>query len=152
MLLQAKCKYVINIIGRNHLKLDIKGVCMKQKIKTYFKGLFEYLKELHWFKKLLLIFFMLLCICELIYSGGAFLGLTFDGLSPIKDIFHLDVSDFLLDYWMYYSAFISSTYFLITLFSKKFNNFNCFIVALLLSLHPIVMFFIAWFPMIVNGV
>ena len=24
MLLQAKCKYVINIIGRNHLKLDIK--------------------------------------------------------------------------------------------------------------------------------
>lgn len=125
---------------------------MKQKIKTYFKGLFEYLKELHWFKKLLLIFFMLLCICELIYSGGAFLGLTFDGLSPIKDIFHLDVSDFLLDYWMYYSAFISSTYFLITLFSKKFNNFNCFIVALLLSLHPIVMFFIAWFPMIVNGV
>lgn len=152
MLLQAKCKYVINIIGRNYLNLDIKGVCMKHKIKTYFKGLFEYLKELHWFKKLLLIFFMLLSICELIYSGGAFLGLTFDGLSPIKDIFHLDVSDFLLDYWMYYSAFISSTYFLITLFSKKFNDFNCFIVALLLSLHPIVIFFIAWFPMIVNGV
>ena len=44
MLLQAKCKYVINIIGRNHLELDIKGVCMKQKTKTYFKGLFEYLK------------------------------------------------------------------------------------------------------------
>ena len=44
--MQAKCKYVINIIGRNHLELDIKGVCKKQKTKTYFKGLFEYLKGL----------------------------------------------------------------------------------------------------------
>ena len=56
MLLQAKCKYVINIIGRNHLELHIKGVCMKQKTKTYFKGLFEYLKGLGVIKIILYVF------------------------------------------------------------------------------------------------
>ena len=64
MLLQAKCKYVINIIGRNHLELDIKGVCMKQKTKTYFKGLFEYLKGLGVIKIILYVFSIVLFIAE----------------------------------------------------------------------------------------
>mgnify|MGYP007069563864 CR=1 FL=1 len=76
MLLQAKCKYVINIIGRNHLELDIKGVCMKQKTKTYFKGLFEYLKGLGVIKIILYVFSIVLFIAEF-YSAVTYKGIFF---------------------------------------------------------------------------
>lgn len=121
---------------------------MKQKIKTYFKGLFTYLKELQWFKKLLLIFFTFLSVCELIYSVGALLECFAGG----STLFDRELYDTIDDYLIYHSAFVSSTYLLITILLKKINYINCFIIMLLLSVHPIVIFFIGWFPMIMEDI
>ena len=112
MLLQAKCKYVINIIGRNHLELDIKGVCMKQKTKTYFKGLFEYLKGLGVIKIILYVF-----------SKGIFFWFS---NSPTEFI------------WIYSVAF-PAVYIILNIFmilKKKINFFTLLLLFLLRITYP----------------
>ena len=119
------------------------------KIKIYLKDLFSYLKNLSIPKKILLFFFILLNLIELVCSISALLGLYSNDYSPFN---RTDIFDYLLDYRVYYSAFVSFTYFLITILLKKFNYFNCIIIALLLSMHPIVSLFIGWFPMIMEDI
>ena len=122
------------------------------KIKIYLKDLFSYLKNLSIPKKILLFFFILLNLIELVCSISALLGLYSNDYSPFNRIYSTDIFDYLLDYRVYYSAFVSFTYFLITILLKKFNYFNCIIIALLLSMHPIVSLFIGWFPMIMEDI
>ncbi len=122
------------------------------KIKIYLKDLFSYLKNLSIPKKFLLFFFILLNLIELVCSISALLGLYSNDYSPFNRIYSTDIFDYLLDYRVYYSAFVSFTYFLITILLKKFNYFNCIIIALLLSMHPIVSLFIGWFPMIMEDI
>ena len=122
------------------------------KIKIYLKDLFSYLKNLSIQKKILLFFFILLNLIELVCSISALLGLYSNDYSPFNRIYSTDIFDYLLDYRVYYSAFVSFTYFLITILLKKFNYFNCIIIALLLSMHPIVSLFIGWFPMIMEDI
>lgn len=122
------------------------------KIKIYLKDLFSYLKNLSITKKFLLFFFILLNLIELVCSISALLGLYSNDYSPFNRIYSTDIFDYLLDYRVYYSAFVSFTYFLITILLKKFNYFNCIIIALLLSMHPIVSLFIGWFPMIMEDI
>lgn len=122
------------------------------KIKIYLKDLFSYLKNLSIPKKILLFFFILLNLIELVCSISALLGLYSNDYSPFNRIYSTDIFDYLLDYRVYYSAFVSFTYFLITIVLKKFNYFNCIIIALLLSMHPIVSLFIGWFPMIMEDI
>lgn len=122
------------------------------KIKLYLKDLFSYLKNLSIPKKFLLFFFILLNLIELVCSISALLGLYSNDYSPFNRIYSTDIFDYLLDYRVYYSAFVSFTYFLITILLKKFNYFNCIIIALLLSMHPIVSLFIGWFPMIMEDI
>ena len=122
------------------------------KIKIYLKDLFSYLKNLRIPKKILLFFFILLNLIELVCSISALLGLYSNDYSPFNRIYSTDIFDYLLDYRVYYSAFVSFTYFLITILLKKFNYFNCIIIALLLSMHPIVSLFIGWFPMIMEDI
>ena len=122
------------------------------KIKIYLKDLFSYLKNLSIPKKILLFFFILLNLIELVCSISALLGLYSNDYSPFNRIYSTDIFDYLLDYRLYYSAFVSFTYFLITILLKKFNYFNCIIIALLLSMHPIVSLFIGWFPMIMEDI
>lgn len=122
------------------------------KIKIYLKDLFSYLKNLSIPKKILLFFFILLNLIELVCSISALLGLYSNDYSPFNRIYSTDIFDYLLDYRVYYSAFVSFTYFLITILMKKFNYFNCIIIALLLSMHPIVSLFIGWFPMIMEDI
>lgn len=122
------------------------------KIKIYLKDLFSYLKNLSIPKKILLFFFILLNLIELVCSISALLGLYSNDYSPFNKIYSTDIFDYLLDYRVYYSAFVSFTYFLITILLKKFNYFNCIIIALLLSMHPIVSLFIGWFPMIMEDI
>ena len=122
------------------------------KIKIYLKYLFSYLKNLSIPKKILLFFFILLNLIELVCSISALLGLYSNDYSPFNRIYSTDIFDYLLDYRVYYSAFVSFTYFLITILLKKFNYFNCIIIALLLSMHPIVSLFIGWFPMIMEDI
>ena len=122
------------------------------KIKIYLKDLFSYLKNLSIPKKILLFFFILLNLIELVCSISALLGLYSNDYSPFNRIYSTDIFDYLLDYRVYYSAFVSFTYFLITTLLKKFNYFNCIIIALLLSMHPIVSLFIGWFPMIMEDI
>ena len=122
------------------------------KIKIYLKDLFSYLKNLSIPKKILLFFFILLNLIELVCSISALLGLYSNDYSPFNRIYSTDLFDYLLDYRVYYSAFVSFTYFLITILLKKFNYFNCIIIALLLSMHPIVSLFIGWFPMIMEDI
>ena len=122
------------------------------KIKIYLKDLFSYLKNLIIPKKILLFFFILLNLIELVCSISALLGLYSNDYSPFNRIYSTDIFDYLLDYRVYYSAFVSFTYFLITILLKKFNYFNCIIIALLLSMHPIVSLFIGWFPMIMEDI
>lgn len=122
------------------------------KIKIYLKDLFSYLKNLSIPKKILLFFFILLNLIELVCSISALLGLYSNDYSPFNGIYSTDIFDYLLDYRVYYSAFVSFTYFLITILLKKFNYFNCIIIALLLSMHPIVSLFIGWFPMIMEDI
>ena len=125
---------------------------MYMKIKIYLKDLFSYLKNLSIPKKILLFFFILLNLIELVCSISALLGLYSNDYSPFNRIYSTDIFDYLLDYRVYYSAFVSFTYFLITILLKKFNYFNCIIIALLLSMHPIVSLFIGWFPMIMEDI
>lgn len=122
------------------------------KIKIYLKDLFSYLKNLSIPKKFLFFFFILLNLIELVCSISALLGLYSNDYSPFNRIYSTDIFDYLLDYRVYYSAFVSFTYFLITILLKKFNYFNCIIIALLLSMHPIVSLFIGWFPMIMEDI
>jgi hypothetical protein len=122
------------------------------KIKIYLKDLFSYLKNLSIPKKILLFFFILLNLIELVCSISALLGLYSNDYSPFNRIYSTDIFDYLLDYRVYYSAFVSFTYFLITILLKKFNYLNCIIIALLLSMHPIVSLFIGWFPMIMEDI
>ena len=122
------------------------------KIKIYLKDLFSYLKNLSIPKKILLFLFILLNLIELVCSISALLGLYSNDYSPFNRIYSTDIFDYLLDYRVYYSAFVSFTYFLITILLKKFNYFNCIIIALLLSMHPIVSLFIGWFPMIMEDI
>ena len=122
------------------------------RIKIYLKDLFSYLKNLSIPKKILLFFFILLNLIELVCSISALLGLYSNDYSPFNRIYSTDIFDYLLDYRVYYSAFVSFTYFLITILLKKFNYFNCIIIALLLSMHPIVSLFIGWFPMIMEDI
>lgn len=122
------------------------------KIKIYLKDLFSYLKNLSIPKKFLLFFYILLNLIELVCSISALLGLYSNDYSPFNRIYSTDIFDYLLDYRVYYSAFVSFTYFLITILLKKFNYFNCIIIALLLSMHPIVSLFIGWFPMIMEDI
>lgn len=122
------------------------------KIKIYLKDLFSYLKNLSIPKKILLFFFILLNLIELVCSIRALLGLYSNDYSPFNRIYSTDIFDYLLDYRVYYSAFVSFTYFLITILLKKFNYLNCIIIALLLSMHPIVSLFIGWFPMIMEDI
>ena len=122
------------------------------KIKIYLKDLFSYLKNLSIPKKILLFFFILLNSIELVCSISALLGLYSNDYSPFNRIYSTDIFDYLLDYRVYYSAFVSFTYFLITILLKKFNYLNCIIIALLLSMHPIVSLFIGWFPMIMEDI
>lgn len=122
------------------------------KIKIYLKDLFSYLKNLSIPKKFLLFFFIFLNLIELVCSISALLGLYSNDYSPFNRIYSTDIFDYLLDYRVYYSAFVSFTYFLITILLKKFNYFNCIIIALLLSMHPIVSLFIGWFPMIMEDI
>ena len=122
------------------------------KIKIYLKDLFSYLKNLSIPKKILLFFFILLNLIELVCSISALLDLYSNDYSPFNRIYSTDIFDYLLDYRVYYSAFVSFTYFLITILLKKFNYFNCIIIALLLSMHPIVSLFIGWFPMIMEDI
>ena len=122
------------------------------KIKIYLKDLFSYLKNLSIPKKILLFFFILLNLIELVCSISALLVLYSNDYSPFNRIYSTDIFDYLLDYRVYYSAFVSFTYFLITILLKKFNYFNCIIIALLLSMHPIVSLFIGWFPMIMEDI
>lgn len=122
------------------------------KIKIYLKDLFSYLKNLSIPKKILLFFFILLNLIELVCSISALLGLYSNDYSPFNRIYSTDIFDYLLDYRVYYSAFVSFTYFLITILLKKFNYFNCIIIALLLSMHQIVSLFIGWFPMIMEDI
>lgn len=122
------------------------------KIKIYLKDLFSYLKNLSIPKKFLLFFFILLNLIELVCSISALLGLYSNDYSPFNRIYSTDIFDYLLDYRVYYSAFVSFTYFLITILLKKFNYLNCIIIALLLSMHPIVSLFIGWFPMIMEDI
>lgn len=122
------------------------------KIKIYLKDLFSYLKNLSIPKKFLLFFFILLNLIELVCSISALLGLYSNDYSPFNRIYSTDIFDYLLDYRVYYSAFVSFTYFLITILLKKFNYFNCIIITLLLSMHPIVSLFIGWFPMIMEDI
>ena len=122
------------------------------KIKIYLKDLFSYLKNLSIPKKILLFFFILLNLIELVCSISALLGLYSNDYSPFNRIYSTDIFDYLLDYRVYYSAFVSFTYFLITILLKKFNYFNYIIIALLLSMHPIVSLFIGWFPMIMEDI
>ena len=97
------------------------------KIKIYLKDLFSYLKNLSIPKKILLFFFILLNLIELVCSISALLGLYSNDYSPFNRIYSTDIFDYLLDYRVYYSAFVSFTYFLITILLKKFNYFNCII-------------------------
>lgn len=122
------------------------------KIKIYLKDLFSYLKNLSIPKKILLFFFILLNLIELVCSISALLGLYSNDYSPFNRIYSTDIFDYLLDYRVYYSAFVSFTYFLITILLKKLNYLNCIIIALLLSMHPIVSLFIGWFPMIMEDI
>ena len=122
------------------------------KIKIYLKDLFSYLKNLSIPKKILLFFFILLNLIELVCSISALLGLYSNDYSPFNRIYSTDIFDYLLDYRVYYSAFVSFTYFLITILMNKFNYLNCIIIALLLSMHPIVSLFIGWFPMIMEDI
>ena len=126
MLLQAKCKYVINIIGRNHLELDIKGVCMKQKTKTYFKGLFEYLKGLGVIKIILYVFSIVLFIAEF-YSAVTYKGIFFwFSNSPTEFI------------WIYSVAF-PAVYIILNIFmilKKKINFFTLLLLFLLRITYP----------------
>ena len=119
MLLQAKCKYVINIIGRNHLELDIKGVCMKQKTKTYLKGLGV-------IKIILYVFSIVLFIAEF-YSAVTYKGIFFwFSNSPTEFI------------WIYSVAF-PAVYIILNIFmilKKKINFFTLLLLFLLRITYP----------------
>ena len=124
MLLQAKCKYVINIIGRNHLELDIKGVCMKQKTKTYFKGLFEYLKGLGVIKIILYVFSIVLFIAEF-YSAVTYKGIFFwFSNSPTEFIWIYSVA-FPTEYIYDFKKENQFFYPFITFFVKNYLSVDC---------------------------
>lgn len=114
---------------------------MKQKIKTYFKGLFEYLKELTLPKKIIFLILIFTNIVEVYYAVDV-MHMSDTKFIDLSYMIPLTIDDFLF----YDLPFIAFVLIILSATSKHINYVICLLIAIVLAANPIVRIFLAFLP------